>query len=292
MSFASGQEQAACAAHAPDGARASTASALLAHLPGATWLAPVAVIGGAISSGVAFARPGWMLTLAMAVLLSLAWVSVWGTIAGVNWSAPLSLWQRWTQGAPLKALPYTRPDSDAAYASLRIGQLVNWLERELLPRYGAILLLGATGLAIMIVLAAALGPAATLLAIGAICLAQVAVVACRGDGAPSAILEGATVVGLPMLLGAATFAPVAPDVWPVSVAVAVAFAGIRKGSPRTRNAGYALAVLIAALTRQPIGAFVLATLWAPSLILGSPRHNYGWLAVGLLAFAIARAAVV
>ncbi|MFN4294937.1 MAG: hypothetical protein ACK4JD_12490 [Thermoflexales bacterium] len=291
MSFAPGQEQATRIADESDGARAFDARALFAYLPKATWLAPVAVLGGAVSSGAALARPGWMLTLAMAMLLSLAWVGVWGTIAGVNWSAPLSLWRRWTQGAPLRTLPYTKPDSDAAYVSLRIGQLVNWLERELLPRYGAALLFGATGLAITIVLAAALGPAATLLAIGAICLAQVAVVACRGDGAPSAILEGATVVGLPMLLGAATFAPVAPDVWLVSVAVAVAFAGIRAGAPRTRNTGYALAVLAAALTRQPISAFVLATLWAPSLILGLSRHNYGWLAVVLLAFAVARAAV-
>ncbi|PJF47375.1 MAG: hypothetical protein D6709_01160 [Chloroflexi bacterium] len=262
----------------------------MAHLPRATWLAPVAVFGGAASSGAAFARPGWMLTLAMAMLLSLAWVGVWSTIASVNWSAPLSLWQRWTQGAPLRTLPYTQPDSDAAYVSLRIGQLVNWLERELLPRYGAILLLGLMGLAIMIVLAAALGPAATLLAIGVICLAQVAVVACRGDGAPNAFLEGATVVGLPMLLGAATFAPVTPDVWLVSVAMAIASAGIRAGAPRMRNAGYVLAILAATLTRQPIGAFALAVLWAPQLILNLPRNNYGWLAIGLLAFAVVRAA--
>jgi hypothetical protein len=230
-----------------------------------------------------------MLALAMAVLLALAWVGVWSVIAGVNWSAPLAIWQRWTQGAPLKTLPYTKPDSDAAYASRRIGQLVNWLEKELLPRYGNVLMLGAMGFAVVIVLAAALGPQAVLLAITVLCIAQIAVVMCRGDGRPNAIFEGATVAGLPMLLGAATFAPVALDILPVGAAMAMIFAGIHERSSRLRHAGYALAMVTAVATQQPVGAFVLAVIWAPQLILGLQRNGFGWLAAGMLAFAIVRA---
>ncbi|MCS6849307.1 MAG: hypothetical protein RMN52_16515 [Anaerolineae bacterium] len=290
MRFASGQEQAAGVRSAPDVAIAPGALSLLACLPRATWLAPLAVISGAIASGAIFLRSDWMLALAMAVLLALAWVSVWSVIAGVNWSAPLAIWQRWTQGTPLKTLPYTRPDSDAAYVSRRVGQLMSWLRQALLPRYGGILASGATGLAVMVVLAAALGSQAMLLAIGVLCIAQIAVVACRGDGRPNAILEGATVVGLPVMLGAATFAPVALDILLVGAAAAVIFAGARDGSPWLRNAGYALAVVVAVATRQPVSAFALAVIWAPQLILGLQRNGYGWLAAGMLAFAVARVA--
>lgn len=290
MRFASEQEQAAGVRHASNVAIAPGARSLLTCLPRATWLAPFAIISGAIASGAISLRSDWMLALAMAVLLVLAWVSVWSVIAGVNWSVPLATWQRWTQGAPLKTLPYTRPDSDAAYVSRRIGQLINWLGQELLPRYGNILLFGATGLAVVVVLAVALGPQATLLAIGALCVAQAAVVACRGDGHPNAILEGATVVGLPMLLGAAIFAPIALDVLLVSAAATVVFAGVREGSLQMQSAGYGLAVITAVATRQPVGAFALAVIWAPQLILGLQRGGYGWLAAGMLTFAVARAA--
>lgn len=288
MRSASGREQVTRVGRAPDGSPAPGALPLFAYLPGALWLSPLAVISGAIASGALLLRPDWMLALAMATLASLAWGGVWGAIAGVNWSTPLATWQRWTQGVPLKTLPYTQPDSDAAYLSRRIGQLVNWSGQELLPRYGNILLFGAIGLAIMIVLAAALGSQAMLLAIGTLCVAQVAVVACRGDGHPNAVLEGATVIGFPMLLGATTFAPIALDLLMVSAAVTVVFAGIREGSLPMRNVGYALAVLVTVAARQSVGAFALAVIWAPQLILGLQRGGFGWLAVGMLAFAVAR----
>lgn len=286
MNVTSGQER---VSDRPNG---STASATLwppAYLSGTLWLAPLAVVAGALASGAALSRPDTVPSLAMAVLLSLSWGIVWRVVAGVNWSAPLAEWQGWMDGAPLKALPYAQPDSDAAYLSRRIGQLARWLSQALLPYYGHLLLFGLMSLALMIVLAAALGSWATLLAIGALCLAQIAAVACRGDGHPNAALEGATVVGLPMLLGAAIIAPMSPDVLLIGVALTVAFAGVRSGSQPMRNVGYGLAVLAAVAMRQPMSAFALAVIWAPQLILSARRGGYGWLAMAMLAFAVTRA---
>lgn len=286
MNVVSGQER---VSDRPDGSTVSAAPWPPAYLSGTLWLAPFAVIAGAFASGVALLRLDTVPSLAMAALLSLTWGIVWRVVAGINWAAPLATWRGWMEGAPLKALPYAQPDSDAAYLSRRIGQLISWLSQALLPRYGHTLLLGLMSLVTMAVLAVALSPQATLLAIGVLCLAQVAAVACRGDGNPNAVLEGVTVVGLPVLLGVTTFAPMAPDMALFGVAMAVAFAGVRTGSSPTRNVGYGLAVLTAFAWRQPISTFMLAAVWAPQLILGARRGGYGWLAVAMLAFAVARA---
>ncbi len=286
MKFASGETQRSSGGRMSEEAYPA-ASSLLACLPQAAWLAPFAVVGGAVASGAVLLRSDWPLLLAMAMLLALAWVVVWSVIAGVNWSAPLAVWRGWTFGAAIGALPYARPDSEAAYLARRLGQLRSWLERELWPRYGNLVLAGAAGLTFMVVLAAALGPQAVLLALAVLCMSQLAVVACRGDGHPSAVLEGAAVVGLPMLLGSTTFGPITLDVLSVGVALAIVFAGVREGSPKWRDAGYALAVSAAVAMRQPIGAFVLAVIWSPQLILGLRRGGYRWLMAGLLAFAVA-----
>lgn len=291
MNATSGREQAAHARNTPEAGLAAGSFPVSACLPQAIWLTPLAVVAGAVASGGIIFRPDYLLALAMAALLSLAWVGVWSTIAGVNWHAPLVAWQNWTQGAPLGMLPYAKPDSDAAYASQRIGQLVAWLRQELLPCYGNILAFGVTALVVAVVLAAALGSPAVLTAIVAVCFAQIAVIACRGNGHANGIFEGAVVVGLPMLLGAATFAPVALDVLLFSVAAAVA-SGIRDRASRVRDMGYALATLVAIATRQPVGAFALAVIWAPQLALGLQRSGHGWLAAAISAFAIVRSAVI
>ena len=252
----------------------------------APWLAPVAVVSSAIASGVVSARPDWLLSLAMAVLLALAWIVAWSVIAGVNWSAPLAVWQGWTEGVPLGALPYAQPGSDAAYLSRRLGQLRSWLGRDFLPRYGNLLLAGAMAIAVVAVLSAALGPSAVLLTIVAACIVQIAVVACRGNGQPNGLLLGAMAVGLPMLLGYAIFVPLSPGILLMGSSVAAAFAGVRDERPALRHAGYTLAVLASLVMREPVGAFAWAVLWAPQLILGLRRGGYGWLAAGLLVFAV------
>ena len=244
------------------------------------------MVSGAIASGAVSARPDWPLSLAMAALLALVWVVAWSVIAGVNWSAPLAVWRGWSEGVPIRALPYAQPGSDAAYLSRRLGQLRSWLERDLLPRYGSLLLVGAMAIAVMAVLSAALGPLAVLLTIAAVCIVQIAVVACRGNGRPNGLLLGATAVGLPMLLGYAVFAPLSPGILLVGSGAAAAFAGVRDGWSVLRHAGYALVVLASLVMREPVGAFVWAVVWAPQLILGLRRGGYGWLAAGLLAFAV------
>ena len=266
-----------------DGNPAALPLAALSHAP---WLASIAVMSGAIASGAVPSRPDWPLPLAMATLLALAWVALWRAVAGVDWSASLAAWWGWSEGAPVGALPYAQPGSDAVYLSHRLGQLRSWLGRDFLPRHGNLLLAGATAVAVAVVLSAALGPPAILLTIAAACIAQLAVVACRGNGRPNGLLMGATTAGLPTLLGCAIFAPISPAIALVSAAAAAAFAGVRDGSPALRHAGYALAVLTSLTAREPVAAFIWAILWAPQLILGGRHGGYGWLAAGLLLFAL------
>jgi hypothetical protein len=91
MRFASGEASAPATSKGEHPAEPSLFP-LLSHAP---WLAPTAVVSGALASGAVAARSDWPLPLAMAALLALAWVALWHMIANLNWRAPLAVWQSW-----------------------------------------------------------------------------------------------------------------------------------------------------------------------------------------------------
>jgi hypothetical protein len=88
---------------------------------GVSWLTPLMVIAGAWATRDFWRQTDWPLWLALAVLLAAMWSLVWSTITGVRWAALLSGWRAWAQGAPLPALPYTQPGSDAAVPRAAAG---------------------------------------------------------------------------------------------------------------------------------------------------------------------------
>lgn len=253
------------------------------------WLSPLAVICGAVASLAASFDAIALVPLAMAALLAVSWLVLWTVIADAPWAGMLASWDAWTGGRPLRMLPYARPDSDAAKASHRLGQLRGWARAELLPRRGAALAALAAALGVMAVLAAALGPQPILLTLAAICLPQIAAVAGRGEGRPDPILRAAVMVTLPMLLGYGAFAPLPLAFCAAAAGVGLIFASLTAPA-LARDAGYAIALAALLLTRQPVGAFMLAVTWAPQALLRlrlSP-HIWALAAMLIVAFSFAQ----
>jgi hypothetical protein len=254
------------------------------------WLTPVAVVSGAIAAS-AIATDNWLLSLAMAVLLALAWMVIWSVVAGTNWTPALASWRSWTKGLPMQAVPYTQPGSDAAKAAAATGQFRAWLAEAFLPQHGIAVGAVLAAVVIAIVLAAALGAQAVLLAILAMCLTQIAVVAGRGAGSPNAILRGLMTIGLPLALGYAAFAPLTLELAAAAVGLSVAFAGIVDSRAPLRHIGYGIVLACMLVARQPIGAFLVAVLWAAQAFAqparGTGAGGIGWLVVSMLAAAVA-----
>lgn len=263
-----------------------SAPALLRPLAQQVWLTPVAVACGAIASS-AIAADNWVLLLAMAVLLALAWMVVWSVVAGMDWSPSLASWRGWTKGAPMRAVPYTQPGSDAAHVAATTGQFRSWLIEAFLPRYGIAAAAVLAAVVIAIVLAAALGAQAVLLAILAMCLTQIAVIASRGAGSPNVILRGLMTLGLPLALGYAAFAPLRLELAVAAVGLSIALAGVVDGRVPLRHIGYGIVLACMLIARQPIGAFLVAVLWAAQAFALPRRGGMGWLIVSMLAAAIA-----
>jgi len=224
----------------------------------------------------------------MAVLLALAWMVIWSVVAGTNWTPALASWRSWTKGLPMQAVPYTQPGSDAAKAAAATGQFRAWLAEAFLPQHGIAVGAVLAAVVIAIVLAAALGAQAVLLAILAMCLTQIAVVAGRGAGSPNAILRGLMTIGLPLALGYAAFAPLTLELAAAAVGLSVAFAGIVDSRVPLRHIGYGIVLACMLIARQPIGAFLVAVLWAAQTFTRPMRGGgMGWLVVSMLAAAVA-----
>jgi hypothetical protein len=251
------------------------------------WLAPIAALCGAIASTPAAGGANWPLPMAMAVVLSFAWLTLWCVVAQMPWANVLASWDAWTKGRPLRPLPYARPDSDAARAALRLGQLRGWASEMLWPHHGVILLAGVAALIVAAVLAAALGAQAILLTLAAVCVPQIAVIACRGNGHPDPLLQAAMLVTLPMLLGYASFAPISLAISATAAGFGLVFAGLTAASTFTRDIGYGVVLAALIATRQPIGAFVLAVLWAPHLLLRLTHRPRAWAVAAMLTVALA-----
>jgi hypothetical protein len=271
-----------------------SAPALSRSLAQHIWLTPVAVVSGAIASS-AIATDNSQLSVAMAVLLALAWMVIWSVVAGMNWTPALTSWRGWTKGLPIRAVPYTQLGSDAAKAAAATGQFRTWLNEAFLPQHGIAAGAVLAAVVIAIVLAAALGAQAVLLTILAMCLTQIAAVASRGAGSPHAILRGLMTVGLPLALGYAAFAPLTLELAATAVGLSVAFAGVVDGRAPLRHIGYGIVLACMLVARQPIGAFLVAVLWAAQAFAQPARGNSagasaggrGWLVVSMLAAAVA-----
>jgi hypothetical protein len=252
---------------------------------GISWLTPLMVIAGAWATRDLWRQPDWLLWLALAVLLAAMWSLVWSIITGVRWAALLSGWRAWSQGAPLPALPYTQPGSDAAYLALRLGHLRSWLSNDVWPYYGSALLFCALAVIITAALAAVMGTAAVLLSLASVGLAQIAALACQGNGKPNAFMTGAATVGLPVLLGYATFKGPTLQAWVLSLASTVIFVDVHNKLPG-RDLGLAAAALTAAILRWPASAFALTIIWAARSTLKLGGRGYLWLALAVFCLAI------
>ncbi len=254
---------------------------------GVSWLTPLMVVIGAWATRVAWKQPDWVLWLALAVILAIMWSLVWSAVTGIRWATLLTHWQGWRSGEPLPMLPYAQPGSDAAYLALRLGQLKSWLSGEVWPRYGNALLLCALAIIVAAGLAPVLGTTAVLLSLATLSLSQVAALACRGNGKPSALLSGVATVGLPALLGYTLFQEATLVAWALSFSVVAIYAEISR-QPTGIGLGFAIPALISAGLRWPLSAFALATIWAARFALKPSSNGYGWLA--LAAFALATTA--
>lgn len=257
-------------------------------------LAAAAALCGALASGGVFAAG--ILTLTMAMVLVAALAALWHVVAHTDWRAAAESWRAWNTGLALPTLPYAQSGSDAAKMTGDLGQFADWLRRAFVPAYAGPLLLGMAALVIGGVMAASLaeisGMAAALLTVVAISLAQVAVVACRGNGRPNAVLQGIVLVALPIMLGYGAYAPLALG----SVIVALAFgcvaASVLDDNLGLRHLGYGLAVLTMVVTRQPVGAFALSVIWLPQWRAPAQetsrgaRVEWGWMFAGLVVFAL------
>jgi hypothetical protein len=94
-------------------------------------------------------------------------------------------------------------------------------------------------------------------------------------------------VTLPLLLGFAVFAPISAAFVAAALGVGMIFAGLDDARPLRRDAGYALALGALLVTRQPVGAFMLAVIWAPLLLLRPARGARLWAVAALMCVAFA-----
>ena len=253
-------------------------------------LAVVALGAGVLASGVAVGTVDSLLVIVMALVVTqIGWATIWHGVAGVAWRQPLAELRAWPARTLVRPLPYTQPGSAAEKTALALGHLRDWANARLLPQYGA-LLAGLVGAVIVgLVMSLVLGPQPAALTLGAVLLTQVALLVCRANGQPHALFGGLMWVGLPLLMGYALFQSVTLDVVLVAVGLSMAYAGT-DSAPRARGwwlagAGVVLVLLVA--TRRPLGAFAIAVLALPQLLLVPSRHIKVWLMAMRLAAAIA-----
>jgi hypothetical protein len=153
------------------------------------------------------------------------------------------------------------------------------------PYYGSALLFCALAVIITAALAVVMGTAAVLLSLASVGLAQIAALACQGNGKPNAFMTGAATVGLPVLLGYATFQGPTLQAWVLSLASTVIFVDVHNKLPG-RDLGLAAAALTAAILRWPASAFALTIIWAARSTLKLGGRGYLWLALAVFCLAI------
>jgi len=262
----------------------------------------LALLAGVLAAGGAGAGEAWLAVLIALVLTQVAWSMIWYGLAEVPWREPLSAWRSWPHDPsqrPTRTLPYTQPGSAAAKTGEIGGQLQAWASVQFWPRYGATILGLLGAILVSLVLGLVLGVAPTLLTLSAIILAQVALFASRGSGQPAPLLAGLMWVSAPMMLGASLFGSLGWDTIWAALGLGIAYAGITNASvtdagvmarPTARwywliGGGLVLALLV--MTRRPLGAFAVALLMLPQVLLQPSRHIRWWFVGVVLAVALA-----
>ncbi len=246
----------------------------------------MAVLCGAFASGALF-QPGAFQPALTALVLAGAWQVLWVALACTNWQPARDAWLGWSQGAPIRRLPYTQAGSDADQVSRDLGQFSAWAREWLLPRHGITLLMAAAALVVALALALALGWPAVLLSVVVLIVIQVALLLCAGNSHPPAWAMGLASMGLPFLLG--MFAFVAPT-WLMPLAcgaMGMALMAVKRGDTALLHAGSGAAIVLFMLLREPAAAFVIGVLWATSALLRPAGSRAGLAVLGLAGVALA-----
>lgn len=268
------------------GARAWSVSTQVAS---ASFVAILALAGGAAAGSRLAAPVGWELGVALSAMVVLSWQALWVVLTTLDWREVLTTWHGWTQGKPLPYLPYTQPGSPAEHTATELGLFATWAQRVLLPTRGEALLALGLSVASALIVSAALGERAVVLTLVALALAQgVAALSLRNF--PPAVLQGLQTIALPLMLGHSLMAEPGLTFISVALALGVAYGGALSSWTVLQNIGCVAAMLILLLTRQPIGAFIVLALWAPQALLHVTRGQQVWLIAVVLAAALTFAA--
>jgi hypothetical protein len=251
-------------------------------------LLPVALIAGVIASAALDVTRDSLLIFSIAVLIAGAWWVLWRVIADTRWAALFASWPGWTAGAPLKPLPYTLPGSPSDHMSIALGRFRHWLTHELLPTQTTPIFAAICAAAVALIMSAVLGAQALLLTFAFLAVAQLALFLNKGSGNNNRILFNIAMIALPFLLGRVVFKPLTLDI-PSSSAVAFALAaGLSALRARgLQNIGLGVAVLLLIILRHTVGAFIVAALWLPVLLLPTFRAPRWWPLLIVLAGAVA-----
>ncbi len=241
---------------------------------GWTWLLPTFALGcGVVASGRLNGMQLAPILVAMFIVVGL-WPPFWTAVAETDWAAPLSRWRAWDKGEPLKPLPYAVPGSDADQLVIVLGKFRAWANEDMLPDYGAALTVALSAPTAALILSAVLGAPALELTIVALCLAQITVLAARGNGAPNPLLRGVIHIALPLLLGVSLLRVIPVELIVVAVGFAVAHAGMVAGRAWTSNIGLAIVLAALVVTRHSVGVFGVGLLWLPQF-LGQAQPTQG-----------------
>jgi len=241
---------------------------------GWTWLLPAFALGcGVVASGRLNGMQIVPILVAMLIVVGL-WPPFWTAVAETDWAAPLSRWRAWDKGESLKPLPYAVPGSDADQLVIVLGKFRAWANEDMLPDYGAALTVALSAPTAALILSAVLGAPALELTIVALCLAQIRVLAARGNGAPNPLLRGVIHIALPLLLGVSLLRVIPVELIVVAVGFAVAHAGMVAGRAWTSNIGLAIVLAALVVTRHSVGVFGVGLLWLPQF-LGQAQPTQG-----------------
>ncbi|HQV69118.1 MAG TPA: hypothetical protein PL141_04505 [Thermoflexales bacterium] len=250
-----------------------------------SWLAAMA---GAIASGRGKVDGADALNLLTLAALVACWAALWWAVMDVDWAGFLRGRAAWRGGAVPLAFPYAEPGSLAAQTSIELGRAVDWARRNP-ARWEWPALSAGAALAFSLLLSAQLG--ANLFALNLLAIGLCAVAPFVSRAWLSAGVMGAVRVLLPMLAGAALFAPLTPALGALALGLGMAYAA--RGSARF-HWGYALVMAVMLFSRYTLGAFLIALFWLPHFLMAlepatpqTDRLRLIWLAATMLVCAIA-----
>lgn len=256
-----------------------------------------ATLCGGLASGVRSPSPPEALRFLLALLMvAVGWWPFWQAATATDWAALLRRWRGWTEGDVGPLLPYTRPGSPAYRLARWLGQLTSWGRAIFLPAAGRTLAAGLLGLAVAGVLAAAVGKEAAIWLVGAVALAQMALVRSRGARRVGAGWHALAWVGFPWLAGHLAMAPLSLP----SLALAGAFSLAALGRVRTAEApgrlawsgGFMAAAFLFLLLGRPLAIpYLILLMLMPFFFAfgdrGDRRPRALWLLGGMLLAAVA-----